>query len=930
MCRAWPAVLVGLCGLMLALALPFAPVFADETTVSWPRAGEPVSSTTVTLAPYRPATLVATLPCSAVGSGKESDNGTVLTTATADGLAVRDGILQLGAESVPLVPGDGPDCRTTVDAGPDGVTVTAPDGRVTELPDAPVPKVFGFRTDLTPGQAAGMTVTATVVTPFGTSPTPLKFVLIALHVLAIGAALVLLPRSRIRRRRPRKDLWWIDAGVIGALGLWAVIGPLAVDDGWASVIARNVATSGDPGNYFRWWDAAEVPFVLSQQLLAPLTEISLAPLWLRLPSTALAVATWFVLTRGVLPAALPVTVGVRLMAAVALLVAWLPFNLGTRPESYVAFSVTVVLAIVWRSRTPAGLGWACLVAGLTTAISPTAVVVLAPFLVFGVRIAKIVRLHTHSRLERIGCILLLGATASVALLAMFADQTWAALLTATDWHNHFGPSLPWWQEMDRYRYLLGDDQQGSYAKRTPVLLTLAMLVVVALRRRPGPALQLAAVVLVGLALMALSPSKWSYHLGALAGVFAAFLVLAVHTGSRRRDKASTAGGVLVAGAVLLALAGTDAWWVPAVYDVPWPAQSWWIGVLVVAVGTAIAVAARRSWPTTLTVTASVAVVALLFGTFAAAPVRRPEGSLALMNVHRVSGGPVCGLADAIEVLPDGDLLEPAGGAASTSGFVTAGGYLPAAPPPDPPGTGASTFLWGSYGQSTGSLVTPWFSVPPLRSDQGLAVSVSGRTTDGNELAFEFVDGTTVLGDATPVDRVAPDEDPEHPLWRSIGIDAAEVPDGADRVRLRAVDGRTDNFGWLALTGPRLRSVVGLEEFLAGRRPVLISWPVAFLYPCFRDIPSVLGGVAQTPGAVISGPRPRGDEETDQVIGGTFAELAEFGELGELPARLAGHPDVDWGALFLSGDDAARDAYDRTVTQVERTGWDDTGHVAPEP
>ena len=46
-----------------------------------------------------------------------------------------------------------------------------------------------------------------------------------------------------------------------------MIGPLAVDDGWATTIARNFAATGNPGNYYRWWNAAEVPFALSQQLL---------------------------------------------------------------------------------------------------------------------------------------------------------------------------------------------------------------------------------------------------------------------------------------------------------------------------------------------------------------------------------------------------------------------------------------------------------------------------------------------------------------------------------------------------------------------------------------------------------------------------------------------------------------------------------------
>jgi arabinosyltransferase C len=927
--RGWPAALVGLCGLTLALLLPFAPVFADETTVSWPRSGQPATSTTATLVPYRPAALTVHLPCLAL-----RETTTVLATAgeDADGLIVRAGPdgarLVLGDRAVPLEPG----CGTLITAGPRGVAITAPDGMVTVVSDVAVPKVFGFRTDLAPEQSAGLAVTATVVTPFGTSPTPAKLILVGLHLAAVALALALLPRARRRFTRPRwRPASWVDVGVVAALGVWAVIGPLAVDDGWASVIARNIATTGDPGNYYRWWNAAEVPFSATQQLLAPLTALNLTPLWLRLPSTLLAVATWFVLTRGVLRAALPrtsSTAGVRVMAALLLLTTWLPFNLGTRPESYVAFGVTAVLALLWRCRSPSGVGWAALAAGLTLTVSPTGVVVLAPFLVFAPRIASILRRYPPR--ERMLCLLLCAAVASTCLTVIFADQTWAALLTATDWHTYFGPSLPWWQELDRYGYLLSDEQQGSFAKRLPVLLVLALVVVVAGRRKRSAALQLAVLVLACLALLALSPSKWSYHLGALAGVFAAFLVVALLdnrvSGPRRR----VMGILLVAGAVVLSFDGPNTWWLPALYDVPWPENSWAIGIVVVVV--ALVFSRRRGWPAMLTLTAAGTAVAVLFASFAAAPVRRPEGSLALMNLHRLTGGPVCGLADAIEVLPDGAVLAPAGGTAELAGFVTDAGFVPAAPPPDRPGAGASTFLWGSHTPSpenTGTLVSQWFSLPGLRNDEGVAVSVSGRTTDGNTLVFEFGDGTRLLGDASMTDRVAPDEDPAHPLWRSIGVDAAQIPQGATRVRLRANDTRTDTEGWLAVTGPRLRTAISLERYLAGRQPILIGWPVAFLFPCLRDIPRVSDGLAQTPTALIEGPRPRTQEERDPVVGGTFAQLDQFGGVGEIPTRLAGAPDVDWGALLISRDDAVRDDYDREVRRMVRSGWDSTGHVRPE-
>src|SRR5262249_17691402 len=135
----------------------------------------------------------------------------------------------------------------------------------------------------------------------------------------------------LKSYQPRWPTLAIDAGVIGVLAVWAVVGPLTDDDGFATTIARNAATTGNPGNYYRWWNAAEAPFGLSEQLLAPLTQMGLAPLWLRLPSTALGMVTWFVLSRGVLGAALPAlasTVLIRALAAVCLLAAWLPFNLG--------------------------------------------------------------------------------------------------------------------------------------------------------------------------------------------------------------------------------------------------------------------------------------------------------------------------------------------------------------------------------------------------------------------------------------------------------------------------------------------------------------------------------------------------------------------------------------------------------------------------
>ncbi|HSZ29148.1 MAG TPA: arabinosyltransferase domain-containing protein, partial [Pseudonocardiaceae bacterium] len=478
--------------MLVALALPFAPVIAEQTTVTWPAAGQPVVSSTALFAPYRPAELTAIVPCSAIRAAADRGHAvTVLATGPdGDGLVLRTDTgtarLLLGRRVVSTTPvaGTAEDCRTRVHAGPTGTAITIGNTRTINLVGEPVPKVFAFHTDLDPRQAAGMAVTARIASPFATSPTGVKALLIAGQLLAVLLALLLLTTPRrpvgiasiVNRQRWRTA--WVDVGVLGVLAGWAIIGPLTDDDGFATTIARNAARSGNVGNYYRWWNASETPFALSEQVLAPLTEVSLAPLWLRLPSTVLGVATWFVLSRGVLGAALPAVAGsvrIRLLAAVCLLAAWLPFNLGVRPEPYVALGVTSVLALLWRARGLAALGCAALVAGLTVPVSPAGLLVAAPVVVFAPRIVAIVRASARGRSEVLARVLLLGCIGAVSLTAIFAEQTWDGLVSATRWHTFFGPSLPWYHEPDRYWFLLGHDQDGSATKRVPVLLTLALL-----------------------------------------------------------------------------------------------------------------------------------------------------------------------------------------------------------------------------------------------------------------------------------------------------------------------------------------------------------------------------------------------------------------------------------------------------------------------
>lgn len=975
---AWAALLIGISGVAVALALPFAPVNGLSTTVTWPSPGQPAKSTSAVIVPYRPIAINADVPCGAFGT-TSVEPVTVLATGTGPtSLTVTDGIagavLTSGDLRRPLrVPSHRSDCRVSLRFGPDGLTVTDDTGATTVDEGEPVPEVFGFRTDLDADRAAGMTVTADVVSPFDTSPTAAKRVLIGIQLAAAALALWMLGSARrVRLRRFRRFRWrravWIDAVVVAVLGGWAVIGPLTVDDGWATTIARNFASSGTAGNYYRWWNADEVPFALCQHVLSLFTEISLAPLWLRLPGFLLAVATWVALSRGVLAAALPgrSVVWIRAVAALLFLTAWLPFNSGVRPEAYVALGVTATLALVWRSRTPAGLGWAALTVALTLPISPTAVAVVAPLAVFAPRIRRVLRTGSVSGQDFGARAALLCCVGAVGITAMFADQTWSAFATATDWHSFFGPSLSWYDEPDRYFYLLSGDQQGSAFKRLPVLLSAAMLpiaLVAALRdRRSAVArstLLLAGVLGLALLTLAVVPSKWSYHLGSAAGLFASFLTVAVVLLLTRNDAAvgsQISMGAMVAGTVALACAaalafdGPNAWWQSTVYDVAWSSGPvrpaglplnnplLWLG-LATGYGALAAISRARlgrqvlgASTAFLVLTAAATSVAVLLGSFVAAPLRRPSGSLALMNIDRLTGARVCGLADDVEVLPDGRVLTLAEDDGRSIGFVPMAGWHPAAPPPDPVASGTSSWIWGSYRFPVDATITTgWFELPKLAANEGVALSVSGRTDGGNSLVFEFGHsglGQQVIGEAVPRDRVAVDEDSSHPLWRSIGVDAEQIPPGADRIRIRATDRRADDSGWLAFTGPRLRSVIGLNQFLAENGPVLISWPQSFLFPCVHDIVEVSAGIAQTPRTVIESPRSFFAEDRDPAIGGTFAAITEYGDWREVPTRLAGHPEIDWGTLMVWPADEVRDAYALTRTPEVRWGLDDAGTLRP--
>ncbi|GGI81637.1 arabinosyltransferase [Saccharopolyspora subtropica] len=847
------SVCVGVAGLVCAVALPFAPVWLDRTEVRWPSG--PAESTTALFTPYRPAVFDASVPCPVLRAALARPGRTTVLSTLPPG-SDREGMvlttrlgrpeLVLGQHQVPLPP-LGSACDLRVHADSQRSVVTFGDHPPVELPGIAAPEIFTFSTDLPPPLTGGLAVTATTFSWFDTAPTEFKSALISAALVLAFVSLVLLfahAPPALTTVRISAPLLVVDAAVLGVLAGWLIIGPLTDDDGFAMMTIRNYDVAGDIGNYYRWFNASETPFTLVQHLMRVVAEHSLAPAWLRVPSAVAGLVTWLLVSRGIVS---PVCRGTRrfplhLLAAVFFLACWLPYGLGIRPEPFVALGTTALVAALLklgRTRAPHfWLGVAALAGGLTAAITPTGVSALIIVAVFTPRITRVLgQAGPVPRWIAVPTrVALVGSVAAVGLVAMFADSTWNGLRAATAIHHEFGPSFGWYQEIERYTGLLGTTIWGASGKRMAVFLVVAGVLIAAacavrqVHRWVGMTdlpvvVGSAAAVLAGLWL---TPSKWSHHFGALAGVGSALLavsvVLLVRMGrhapaGREAVLLGIFGGIGASVAAALSFMGPNVWPMQSDFAMPWsdtpvepglplPDPLLWMaagaasGVLVFAVVRLRALVKHVEpgprnlvWtvvPASVLGLAALASVLVLLGSFLAAP--RTMGdrfSIARMNKQSIRAS-TCGLESDVETLPIATRLTPVDGVDELDGF-TRGGDPPQeadlregnpgeplrVPTDDPESdevqaTTSSQYSWTSQvggPQTTGTLTSAWFGLPQLTSDQALSLWVAGRPEQGNSLALEF--GTAAgplevreLRDPPPTEL--PFDDPRHgrPIdWR---------------------------------------------------------------------------------------------------------------------------------------------------------------------
>jgi hypothetical protein len=968
------ALVTGLLGILVMLA----PVTADDPVVSWPRAGQPPISTVLPLSPYRPLQLTATVPCATLQAlDTRPAGGEALRTLPAEvgttpgqGLVVATtgGIVTVtasGAEVLrqPLPPGD---CTYQIAADRGGLRVSREGAEVANRADLLTPQVAELQTDAL-ARTTGLSVQLHTDARYQSVPTSLKTVLLIAHGLTLVALLVLAWRwwrgdgPGLVRPRPS----WADAVVVAVSLAWVAIGPLNIDDSWYLLMARNAMQSGYIGNVIYQFNVTENPFSASQYVMQAWGGLadnwSLA--WMRLLPLGYGLASYALLrvlvATGLGRVAWRQNTGyvnaVPWAVAAAYLLWWLPYGMTLRPEPLIALGTAAVfvLAELARQRRSVGVfATAAALAALTVTASPTGVVAAAPLVLCLPWLWRWWRATTVR--NRLAAVLLAGAATSIVIPVAFADATLGDVLESVAVHRWYYRQNAWYDEYLHYANLLVGDERGAWGKRMPVLLTLAVLFAVALRagRRAGTAGRsgrllgtAAAITALSVVTLALTPTKWVNHFGAIAAPATVLLAAALirsplpHRVGAAPLAIST--GALVA-AVSVAFAGPNLWrpfsdWGQpfgnhVLVDTPYM-QS----LLAPALGPLalrnpllwLAVAAvgwwwlRRWGPDRVVLaTATGLGVTLMLLVFTIAPLRQfPGTSVALMNLRALTGRP-CGLAASVQVLTDVQSgLGPAGGAAELTGDMRA------APLPDDSTPAPIGSIWHddiAGGSGTGTLRSPWYPMRQVNPAKAwIVVPLRGTLTDGQRLAVQLGSGSPNAPDQ--VRTVKLPALGNKPDWTEASIPLADVGLAAPTaLRVVANDLVAGPDSWLAVGQPRVATPRPVTDVIAGR-PVFADQVSAGFWPC-QDQIAIRNGLAQAPALRLRA----GDGMESSIIhnsvfadnGGTLLQVDRATKLVELPARLMppGAATLGWGHIDELVYAHPADLVDIRVQTVRRAGW----------
>ncbi|MFY2788953.1 arabinosyltransferase domain-containing protein [Rhodococcus sp. MALMAid1271] len=729
-------------GILLTIAIPLLPIEQQQSSLTWPQS-DPIGSVEAPLVSYTPISVDASVPCAA--TSQLPDGGLLLSTSPKGSPdAYRYGLVAevTGGETSQLkvtlrdsVLLEQPvaelnDCALTVASNGASTTVglTGEDA-VTREGDVR-PQMVGVFSDLQ-GNVPGLQLQAELDSRFSSTPSVLKWFAMIVGVLATGVSLVALHRldlsdgRRARRFLPRR--WWsfgaADAVVIGTLLVWHIIGANTSDDGYQLGMARTADHAGYMANYFRYFGVPETPFGTPlYDMFGLMSHVSTASVWMRLPTLICAVVAWLVISREVIPrfgAAARASKTALWTGGLVLLAFWLPYNNGLRPEPFVAIGVlltwcSVERSIATRRLLPAAAAIA--IAALTVTCAPSGFICFAPLIAGARPVLQIVvaRAREFDR-TALGVATLLApliASGTVVLVFAFGNQTVAGMLEMQRVHNAAGPSQAWFDEYLRYQWLMNMDIDGSLARRFGVFVMIVSLiaVVLAMLRKGGtipgtalgPARRIVGITVGAMALMMITPTKWTHHFGVFAGLAASVAVLAaVATGASvlrsRRNRLLFAAAVSFLMAV--AFTGTNGYWYVSAWGVPFwdkPILVAGLGISTMFLGLTVLLLLAAVWfhlraPYVRTgkpmarwwsippiaVAAAVMVLLAVASMAKGAVAQWPSYSVAKSNLSALTGN-TCGLAEDVllETDPNADVLQPVSGDAFSALGAENDGFTP--------------------------------------------------------------------------------------------------------------------------------------------------------------------------------------------------------------------------------------------------------------
>ncbi|WP_093356567.1 arabinosyltransferase domain-containing protein [Saccharopolyspora kobensis] len=998
--RRW-AVVLGLLSVLAALAVPLLPVQHDVTTLKWPTAHgtAPVSAPLVT---HAPLWLTAEVPCAAArGLDARSNRPAVLVATnppsskyggvTGLSLQVDDGELTLwsrgkriGSTALP-----GGDCAISVRADESGTRADVGGVQLASVDGDRRPQLTGIfsQLDAAADDVRGLSFEARVDDRFASSPTPLKTAAMVLAVAAFAGSVLALSRLEVRRApRLLQPGWWRlkfrDVVVVGALGVWWLIGAMTADDGYILTMLRAAQDAGYVTNYFRWFANPESPFGWFYEFYALWVQVSPATPWVRLPALFLGVLSWLLISRGVLP-----RLGQQVRrsesagwaAAAVFLAFWLPYNNGLRPEPVVVAFFLLALcaverAVATRRLTPAALG--LVAAALGVGANPHGMVAVLPFVVAAKPLLRLLWQRVRER-GLLPVLAPIAASGLVILVGVFFDQTLQSVLDSVALKTKFGPNEAWYQELARYDKLFGRWPDGSLTRRFPVLLVVLCVLacgVVLLRRGRirgaalGPSRRLLAVAALCFVVLAATPTKHTHHFGVLAGagaVVAALTALATSAAvlRSRRNRAAFFAGLMVVCA--FSVTGTNSWWYVSGWGVPWfdrapsldgrSASTYFLIAAAIAGVVAIVEHLRHDEPPVstaaarrrvlrlgaapLTITCAVLLIGevVLFGV--GIDKQRGGYSLGADNVKQLAGQS-CGLSDYVEIETDprrGVLRaaedQPRSALNRLTGTTEGADYLaptsrgfhrfghPRTEHWTPPfGFGGDDApVWGSYDRdATGT--------GEMRTPW---YDLPPRATSGEApVVLQFAGSATganslrvELGRDTPegFEIVAERELAQNSrAWQDLRF----TVDGATKLRVLAADQKVDEGGWMSFSAPRVPQLTTMTE-VAGDEPTFVEWTAALVHPCL-NLASLHGGIVELPRFRVAGGgmlRDMGQNWSGSSGGGPFGWLNVAASVRVMPSYLKGDLHRDWGAFYVV-DPFQPDALPAaTATEVHReTHW----------